>query len=560
MSARSLPTAAALAATLAASPASAAVSRDAWDEREVNQMRTSSPYAVELLEKGEALAIGGKLEEADAVFRQGRAECPWSPLLRRRDCEALTALGRREEAMKACSDAMVDARTGANSRAVLRSMIEGPSAPTLHDVALGLILTSIEKRMSPGITASVMACDIAESIGDAVMLKQCAEEMETIAPHDPETLRAQAMLRSQCPPSRFWGGWLAVAGAVVITAGDALRRLASGRRGRLAAAAGAIALCAVPRLAHADAPAAAPPPAATAAATQQGAQDVAPSEKAAMEDAAHHYLSKWPVDDQDPVKSIPSEADRNAEPLEFGYWLQDAALKAQRAAKRSDHEAAVKYYRALSIAVPDRAVSFIRLCDEYELMGDSENARKSCGEALLRDGLSVGDYKRFIRMELEKSGPLSQKEVAALGNILSHMKDDPNGAVAFPEMECEVGVRTSNVAQLRECTAAFAAAAPGDMKTITYQWALATQEGRIRDAEKLIEQASGLGLKAESLESMKRATAARQQNLWFRELLIFVGVVITLIAGTAGFREYSRWRKAKGSTVEDAVPGPAAAG
>src|SRR5262249_48070734 len=97
VTARRLPAPPALAAIFVAPPAAAAVARDGWDEREVTRMRASCPQAVDLLEKGEALAIAGKLEEADAAFREGRAECSWSPLLRRRDCQALTALGRREE-------------------------------------------------------------------------------------------------------------------------------------------------------------------------------------------------------------------------------------------------------------------------------------------------------------------------------------------------------------------------------------------------------------------------------------------------------------------------------
>jgi tetratricopeptide (TPR) repeat protein len=552
---RRLPAAAALAAAFVASPAAAAVLRDGWDEREVTRMRASSPHAVELLEKGEALAIAGRLEEADAAFREGRRECSWSALLRRRDCEALSALGRREEAIGACEQAMADARTTTSSRALLRAMVGGPTAPTVHDVGLALVLVSLEKHMSSATaTSSAMACDIAESLGDAVMLKQCAEEMELAAPNDPVTLQAQAMLRSQCPTSRFWVGWLAIAGAVAITAGDALRRLAT-HRGRWAAAAGIIALFAAPRLAHADAPATSP----SAAALPAAHQNLSPSEKAAIEDASHNYLSKWPVDDKDPVSSIPNETDRNGDPLQFGYWLQDATLKAARASNRGDHDAAAKFYQALSVAVPDRAVSFVKMCNEYELAGETDNALKACGDALLRDGVSVGDYTRFIRMELEKSGPLSPKEVTALGNILAHMKDDPNGRDVYPEMECEVGTRTSNVTMLRECAAAFAAVAPNDVRTISYQWALATEERKFGAAERLIEQAQAMGLRQDSIDNMKRTTEARQKNYWFRQLLIMMGVVILAVFGATGFREYSRWRKAKAlPSVKDPVPDPVA--
>ena len=95
MSARGIVLASIL-AMAAASSAAASVARGGGDAQEVDAMRRASPHAVELLEKGEALGQSGAFEAAHALFEQGVAEAPSSALLKRRDCEALTALGAKD--------------------------------------------------------------------------------------------------------------------------------------------------------------------------------------------------------------------------------------------------------------------------------------------------------------------------------------------------------------------------------------------------------------------------------------------------------------------------------
>ncbi len=183
-------------------------------------MRKSYPEALELLEEGEALAIAGSLEEARARFEKAELKAPYFTLLRRRSCEVLTALGRRGEAAMACTQALEDSRSNIDERALVRAFVDGPTAPTAEDLGRALTLTSLEGRRSPGMPApAAMTCEIAESLGDEAMLKHCTEELERIAPADPELPRVRRALLPQCPPWRFWGGWLAIAGAVIVTSG-----------------------------------------------------------------------------------------------------------------------------------------------------------------------------------------------------------------------------------------------------------------------------------------------------------------------------------------------------
>jgi tetratricopeptide (TPR) repeat protein len=500
--------------TAASVPAAATIARDGWDQQEVNAM---SPHAVELLETGEAHGAAGDLGGAAALFKEAEIAAPMSTLLRRRECEALTALGRRAEAIDACTRATEDKQTGTNLRALVRSLLDGPTAPGTVQLFQALSIMGLERYRSPGgVTPAAISCDIAATIGDGAMLQHCADELGRIAPDDVEARRASTLLASRCPAWRFWTGWLAIAAVVLLTIADAIRRTASGRHGRKAAAALAavgIVLLATPGNALAD------------------------GEPEVPHGAAHGALSKWKIDDDHPERDIPDEKARNAEPLEFGYWLQDLALKGERAKQRGDHAAAVKFYVAMAKAVPDSAVSYVKACEEYEALGDITNAIDACGGALTQEGVKVGDYTHFVHLVLSRPGPLGDKQVAAVTNVIQHMKENPDARSAADDLECEVGVRTSNVAQLRECTAALAARAPDDPKTVTYEWALAIQEGRFDQARRLIERAGSLGV---PIDAMKQTTISSEKRYWLRLLVALVGLAMLVGGGSAVARAFMR--------------------
>jgi tetratricopeptide (TPR) repeat protein len=467
-------------------------------------MRVESPNAAELLEEGEALGASGQLTQAEALFRQARAEYAAGSILLRRQCEALTALGRRSEALGPCMQALESSQSTANFRAMVRALVAGPSPPTMAELEHALAFTMKERdRAAKGNPNPPGAmCDIAESLGDGIMLQHCAEELEQFAPNDPDTQRAEGILASRCPPWRFWGGWLALAAAVSITIGHWLRSLRrSGRRASTAAAMGAAACCALTAfstLAHAD-----------------------PDNS-----AESGYLSHWPVDDQAPETKIPSDKDRDADPLEFGYWIQDLALKAELAA-----------------AVPDRAVGLTHACSEYEAAGDHKRALNACAAALFRDGLVLADYLHYVNLMLAKPEPLTDLEKKALDNVVVHMREDPEGKNAADDVECAIATRTANVVQLDECTKNLARSAPNDPRTVSYQWSLAMQRGKFDEANVLIDRGSALGLQPEGVANMQRATLAgvKQHR---RRVLIGAFAFILLLAGiaVAGWSVVSRRR------------------
>jgi hypothetical protein len=329
------------------------------------------------------------------------------------------------------------------------------------------------------------------------------------------------VLAARCPPWRFWGGWILVAAAVAGTLGDAGRRLARGRRGRTAlpaaAALGAALVLAPP--AHADGPSV----------------------------PQHGWLSKWPVDDQHPEGSIPPEKERNADPLQFGYWLQDLVWKAESSSRRGDHAASARYYHALAVAVPDRAVGFVKTCEEYETLGDRDQAIENCGQALLRDGLTVGDYGHFVHLVLAKPGPLAEKDSAALDQVLQHMREDPAGREAVDDLECQVGARRSNAAQLEECTRGLQASAPNDPRTVSYLWALAVAKGDDAEARALVDRARAAGIAPADVQRMSDATA---KNAWagrVRTLLFTVAIALLFAAMAVTGRAFLMRRRLSAS-------------
>lgn len=469
---------------LIALPVAASIARYPGDARQIGAMQ---PKARELLEKGEALAVAGNVPQALELFRKALAEDPSPPLLHRRECEALTALGRRAEAVQACTMAAQNSRSNIDSRALVRALVDGPLEPQMRDLFQALTITSIERRGSPGLPAPLaMTCDVAQSIGDVPMLQRCAERLERDAPGDPQLRRAKRALSLLCPPWRFWGGWLAIVAAVAWTVGDWLRREVGARRGRrIAAATVAVGLCLVTRAVHAD-----------------------PVEEAPRTG----WLSKWTIDDAHPENSIPSESDRNADPLNFGYWLQDMALKAEHASKLGRHEAAASFYNALALAVPERAIAYSKMCNEWEAAGNHEKAVDSCGKALLHDGVTIADYTHFVRLVIKTPGDLGEKEKGAVNNVLKHLSEDPAARAISDELACEMGVRTSNLDQLRQCTEALQQSAPDDPKTVTYQWNLAMLEGKFDVADALVKRASALGVPAASMQRVTDAGAAARRR------------------------------------------------
>jgi tetratricopeptide (TPR) repeat protein len=228
--------------------------------------------------------------------------------------------------------------------------------------------------------------------------------------------------------------------------------------------------------------------------------------------------SRFRIDDSDPEGSVPSHAERDKSPLEYGYYIQDLLERAAQAEKTQNDQGAIAYYRALVKAVPERAKSWGKLCEAYERVNDHERAAAACGTALLRPGVEVQDYVRFVHATIEsadaKGAPLTAQERTQLSQVLEHLDQQPSVQILASHLRCEVGVKEGDPRQLETCTGVLAKLAPNDPKTAIFQWTLAVQRGQRDRAGDILNRLKKLGLPQENLDRMEAVTFPNGRSTW----------------------------------------------
>jgi tetratricopeptide (TPR) repeat protein len=477
----------------------AAPVRNWLDAQEITGLTIRHPGALAHLEMGEQLAMAGETRQALADFQDAGKNAPESSLIARRECQALTILGRRAEAIQACLRALRSEASPMDLRAMVAALMSGSDPPTTTELAQAMRLAHRARDSMPHEPYGYAAqCDIAEKIGDAQMLETCLAGLRRVAPGHYETMRAFAAAAPHGVTWRVWAGWTAIFLLAVCTLAHALWRARSvaveRRRSRPPVIASATLVLVVSLVssssmpAHADAPTQAQPP----AASHKG------------------MLSDWAIDNNDPESSVPSDHQRDRNPLQFGYWLMDLSYKGVQATKRGDYDAAIKFYKAMVKAVSDRSVSYTRLCEAYEGAGEWNEAVETCATALTKPGVTVNDYQHYFKLALAKKGALTAAEVETLSNVIQHVRDDPDAHVLADDLECQLAVRLEDVNRLQKCTAALAARAPEDPKTLSYQWALALKRGNMKEAQAVLERARSTEMKPEGIEQMERGMASFQ--------------------------------------------------
>jgi tetratricopeptide (TPR) repeat protein len=244
---------------------------------------------------------------------------------------------------------------------------------------------------------------------------------------------------------------------------------------------------------------------------------LAPSAAVAQAESLPWQLSqKFPINETDPEASVPSPRERDRNPLEFGYLLQDLIEGAEMARKAGDYQGVVHYYRAIVKGAPERAKGWSKLCEAYALVNDHQRAATACGSALSRPGVELQDYTRFVHETLLLPGKPTPANAAKLKDVLAHLDQQPNIELATAQLRCEVGVALGDSRLLEAGTAAMTRLAPKDPKTVIYQWTLAMQRGQTEAAGRLLKQAKGLNLPPENLERMQALTAGsgRYRYVW----------------------------------------------
>jgi hypothetical protein len=232
--------------------------------------------------------------------------------------------------------------------------------------------------------------------------------------------------------------------------------------------------------------------------------------------------SKYSVDEGDPEASLPTAEQAMKNPLEMGYLMMDLIARAEAASQRGDHAAAVRYYRAVAKAVPDRAVSFSKLCRAYKELGEVGNAIQACKEALGKGGVTVEDHASFVRLMLAKEEALTQAELDEVEAVILHLEEQlaSEQRLLPAQLRCELATRVEDAARLKACVSTMQKLAPADPRTFTYRWALALQERDSAVTRKLIEEGQRAGLPAQALAQMEQKSIALENHgfAWSRLL------------------------------------------
>ena len=468
------------------------------DRRELALLEPLYADAVEALEHGELALTAGHLEQAERYFRHAAERAPTSALPLRKLCETLTRQGRRQAALQSCTQAVMNRAAPMEFQAATAAILL--AAPTPAELAQVMLYARRAKELMPTQSFGYVAqCAIAKRLGDRQMQKDCVVDFRSNAPGPLAEREARELEASLPSPWRWRLGLGALPVAGLLTLAHALRRRwrASRRSSKLGTAATvvtALLVLAMPGSAWAD----------TGSST------------------------RWKIDPANPSAAIPSQAEANADPIEFSYLLMELAARGDDAMDEPDYPKAIRYYRALAKAAPGNAVPVSQLCKAYEGAGERALALENCRAALGLPGAKADDHVRYSRLTLSKQSRLSDKELADVEAVIAHLRSKTDTEIFGHHVACELGARLSDEKRLESCTSALAKLAPTDPKTLTFQWTLAMHKGDLARAEQLIEQARAAKLSPAALEKMTAATAQAQSPL--ATLLRHWRLVVSIVA------------------------------
>jgi tetratricopeptide (TPR) repeat protein len=504
------------------------VPRDRADSDDVGQLRRHTPEAARLLEQGESLLVAGQAEEALGPLAQASALAPRSALVARRQCEALTALHRQEEALVACHAALGRGGNAQDMRATVAALMRAGGAPTPEQLAEAVMLTTSLGRFASGEPWPHAArCDIAERLGDWSAVRACLGELQRVAPTHPETIRVMNVMRAHRPAWYLSAGWVVILAGCAATLLHALGRGWARIRHRATRTVPAL-VCLALGLSWSR---------------PSGAEGEDSTAKSSGVPAVADRLSQWPINEKDPESSVPTPQQRDSEPLQYGYHLMDLTDRAEASVKRGDHAAAVKYWRALAKAVPDNATAFRKMCVSYQALGDWDKAVASCNTAVYMPGSKVEDFRQLAALLVAKKTDLAPLEIGAVDKVIQHLeKKLPQSTVPY-EIECQLGLRLQDRARLQHCTDRLGALAPEDPKTLSLQWAYALQRKDYGSARELLDRAKTAAISPEDLHRMQEATRTAEP-LWRRSLTspwVWSATALGLL-GAAAFGRLGRRR------------------
>lgn len=514
-----------------------------FDDAQVRRLSVNDPRGSELFARGEEELRRLDFAKAAEIFGEVAKSSPQIGIVHRRHCQALTELGKRAEAVAACQRAFQTSGTPMDRRALVGALMLGDAPLDTEQLNTAIHLaTSARDRLPDQPWGLAAECDIARHLKDERAYQGCVERLERLVPQHFETQRAAAII----PPPKRWlriAGWIGVVGLLLFTAGHALRRkLGLFPRKTLGAA---LALLGVFR-----------PDVASAEPGAPAASDSARP----MPGEEHWQLSRWRIKIDDPESSVPAPAERDKNPLEFGYHLQDLSAEAKKAEDKGDYRTAVKFWRAVAKAVPDSNAGFFRACTAYEALGERERAIDFCGKGLtLPPDYPSAEAYRYSKLVLARDGRPNALEIQALDQVTLHLRESKKPLAAFysEQIQCELALELDDEPRLANCTANLVKLAPRDLRTVSYRWSLAVKREDFQGAEKAIADARALQMKPEALAELERGTRLALDARQTRRAKLGLGVAgVGLLLGLLilGFRRFVSQRKVAPTTTSASAP------
>jgi hypothetical protein len=159
-------------------------------------------------------------------------------------------------------------------------------------------------------------------------------------------------------------------------------------------------------------------------------------------------------------------------------------------------------------------VAFSKQSSAYEAAGRRAEAEQSCAIAVSKDGVTIDDFSRYVRVVLAQPGSLSKQQVAGVDAAIAHLKTQSRRLPIAAQLACDVGVRLNDEKRLARCISDLRKQAPNDSKTLSYEWAAAVGRGDIPAAKGVIARAKALGMPAHFVARMEEATRVATPRLW----------------------------------------------
>jgi hypothetical protein len=233
------------------------------------------------------------------------------------------------------------------------------------------------------------------------------------------------------------------------------------------------------------------------------AQTMTPEEKAAA-DAL--FDGSFTVDDNDPEAHIPSPAQRDAQPIDFGNFLFRLGEKAEAAERRGDQAAVIRYYRALVSAVPEVSTSYAHLCKAYAAAGERAKAERSCELALTKPGVVPADFENYVKLVLAQPEPLRPAQHEKVNTLIEHLKSKQRARNLAWQLDCRFAARLADITRLDGCIAALAEQHASDAISLPFRWKLAMLQHNNSEAARLLQSAGPAGVADTDLRLMEEET------------------------------------------------------